>query len=99
MKLFGKKQSAGEVEKRLEEAGDDAWSPPAYDGTEWTAWWAAIEELGGDPSVESFERVVGTANTLLEASIPPPGSYRPGPHRMMGLVELWNAQAEALRES
>lgn len=91
MKLFGNKGSEGK--------DDDGWAPPGYDGPEWSAWYAAIEELGGDPSVESFEQVVAAGKVLLEASMPPPGSHRPGPNRMIPLVELWNAQAEALRES
>ena len=75
MKLFGDNPPEG--------TGDDGWTPLGYDGPEWTAWYAAIEELGGDPSVESFERVVATGNVLLVASMPPPGSHRPGPNRMI----------------
>ena len=89
MRSWGKRKTA--------DANGAAWTT-GTDTAEWSAWVAAAEELTGDPCVENFERVVAAANELLVALTPPPGSHRPGPHRLSPLVALWNAQAEALRE-
>jgi hypothetical protein len=64
---------------------------------EWDEWTAAVEDFGGDPAIETFERVVAAGNKLLVALMPPPDSGKPRPNRLIPLVELWNAQAEALR--
>ncbi|WP_326852964.1 hypothetical protein [Actinocrinis sp.] len=72
---------------------------PAHERAEWTAWIFAIEELGADPCVDNFEQLVSARNKFLETSTPPPGSHQPRPSRLIPLVELWNAQAETLRES
>lgn len=62
---------------------------------EGAAWFAALDELAVDPSLEAFEEVVDAARNLLNALMPPDdGVRRPKPHRLMDLVELWDQQAQ-----
>lgn len=60
-------------------------------------WFDAIEGLGDDPAVETFERVVEAGEALLAARMPSPDSDDPEPSRLLMLVYSWRAQAEALR--
>lgn len=62
---------------------------------EGAVWFAALDELAVDPSVEAFEGVVDAARDLLIALMPPNDDGRqPKPHRLMDLVQLWDRQTQ-----